>query len=69
MLKAIEQETVFTFLCHPINLAIRDESWGGPVDKFMLPVIDMLSELHRERKVWVCTCNQLTDFYWATMKQ
>ena len=67
MLDAIESETCFTFICHPINLAVLDERWGDPVDDFMLPVIDLAGELHREGKAWLCTCEQLAEVYWREM--
>ena len=68
MTDAIETETTFTLLCHPTNLAVSSDRWGDPVDEFLLPVIDQLGQLHRTGQAWVCTCNQLTDFYWQTMK-
>ncbi|MDY7009422.1 MAG: polysaccharide deacetylase family protein [Planctomycetota bacterium] len=68
MLDAIAGETVFTLLCHPINLAVRSETWGDPVDEFIFPVIEQLGQFHRDRKAWVCTCGQLADFYWKTMQ-
>ena len=54
---------IFTLLCHPINLTIRSERWGDPVEEFLFPVIDMLVGLQDEKKIWVCTCAQLADFY------
>jgi len=63
MQDAIAAESVFTFLCHPINLAVRDARWGDPVEEFLFPVIDALAELHAEGRAWVCTCGALADFY------
>lgn len=63
MLEAIESQSVFTLLCHPINLAIKNAVWGDPLEQFLFPVIDLLGELYRTKKAWVCTCGQMTDFY------
>lgn len=54
---------MFTLLCHPINLTIQSDGWGDPVEEFLFPVIDMLAGLQDEKKIWVCTCAQLADFY------
>jgi peptidoglycan/xylan/chitin deacetylase (PgdA/CDA1 family) len=58
---AIATESLFTLLCHPINLAI--ERFGDAVEDFMSPFINHLSGLQKERKIWVCTCSQLDAFY------
>ncbi len=63
MLDTLEQESCFTFICHPINLTIKDARWKDAVDEFLLRVIDKLGVLHREKKAWVCTCNQMAEFY------
>ena len=63
MQDAIDNQSVFTFLCHPTNLAVKDDRWGDPVEEFLFPVIDKLGQLHRDKKAWVCTCNQMADFY------
>jgi peptidoglycan/xylan/chitin deacetylase (PgdA/CDA1 family) len=63
MREAVENQTSFTLLCHPINLAPRDSGAGDPVSEFLFPVIDRLEELRRENKAWVCTCGQMADFY------
>ncbi len=63
MIEAIENNGVFTFLCHPINLAVSNDIWGNPLEQFLFPVIDLLGELNRTKKAWVCTCGQMTDFY------
>jgi len=63
MLDAIDNQTVFTLLCHPTNLAVKDDRWGDPVEEFLFPVIDKLGQFHRDKKAWVCTCGQLADFY------
>jgi len=60
---AIEEETVFTLLCHPNNLALRSDRWNDAVTEFLFPIIDHLSELHKDGIIWVCTCGQLADFY------
>ena len=65
----IEARSVFTLLCHPINLAVDSPNWGDPVDEFMLPVIDDLGALHHSGRAWVCTCSQMADFYWETVKR
>jgi len=61
--EAVENNSVFTFLCHPINLATRHFASGDPLDEFLLPVIDLLGELHRTKKAWVCTCGEMAGFY------
>ncbi len=63
MLEAIENQSVFTLLCHPINLAVQNSAWRDPVEQFLFPVIDLLGELNRTKKAWVCTCAQMTEFY------
>ncbi len=63
MLDAIKNNSVFTFLCHPINLAVKNSAWGDPLEEFLFPVIDLLGHLNRTKKAWVCTCNQMADFY------
>jgi len=63
MLDAIASETAFTLLCHPINLAVLHPEWQDPISEFLLPVIDLLGELHREGRAWVCSCGQLADVY------
>jgi peptidoglycan/xylan/chitin deacetylase (PgdA/CDA1 family) len=67
MKDAIENQTMFTLLCHPMNLTMKDPRWGDPVDEFMLPVIDLLGELHRRGEAWVPTCGQMADFYNKTL--
>jgi len=61
--EAIREERVFTLLCHPIYLTVRGERWGSPLDEFLFPVIGLLGELARQRRVWVCTCAQMAEFY------
>jgi peptidoglycan/xylan/chitin deacetylase (PgdA/CDA1 family) len=61
--EAVDAHTVFTLLCHPINLAVASDRWGDPVEEFIVPVIDRLGELNRTRAAWVCTCAQMADFY------
>lgn len=63
MLETIEHESVFTLLCHPINLAVRNAGFGDPVTEFLFPVIDLLGAYQEERKAWVCTCGELAQFY------
>lgn len=63
---AIESESVFTLLCHPINLTVRSERWSGdPLEDFLFKVFDRLAELQKGQKVWVPTCAELADFYRA----
>ncbi|GJM27434.1 MAG: hypothetical protein DHS20C17_00690 [Cyclobacteriaceae bacterium] len=63
ILEAVSNDRVFTLLCHPINLTLENESWGNPVEQFLFPTIDLLGELQRSKKLWVCTCQQMADFY------
>ena len=63
MLEAIENQSVFTLLCHPINLAVKNDTWGDPLEQFLFPVIDLLGELNRTKEAWVCTSGQMTAFY------
>jgi peptidoglycan/xylan/chitin deacetylase (PgdA/CDA1 family) len=63
MMEAIQQQSVFTLLCHPINLAISPAAGADPMEQFLFPVIDLLGELERSKKAWVCTCAQMADFY------
>ena len=63
MMEALENQSVFTFLCHPTNLAVSNAVWGNPLEQFLFPAIDLLGELNRTKKAWVCTCGQMTDFY------
>ncbi len=67
MLDAIASRSVFTLLCHPINLAVLSDRWGDPVEEFLFPVIDLLADHARRREAWVCTCGQMADFYRQTM--
>jgi peptidoglycan/xylan/chitin deacetylase (PgdA/CDA1 family) len=60
---------VFTLLCHPINLAVRDARWGDPVEEFLFPVIDLLGAHARSRRAWVCTCGQMADFHKQTVPE
>lgn len=64
----IDARTVFTLLCHPINLVVKSDRWGDPVEEFLFPVIDLLGDLHRTRKAWVCTCAEMADFYWRVRR-
>jgi peptidoglycan/xylan/chitin deacetylase (PgdA/CDA1 family) len=66
MLDAVASRTVFTLLCHPINLAVLSDSWGDPVEEFLFPVIDLLAGHAHRREAWVCTCSQMADFYRQT---
>ncbi len=68
MQETIENERVFTLLCHPVNLTLKDPRWGDPVEEFLFPVIDKLGKLHREQQAWVCTCNEMADFYRKAMR-
>ena len=63
MLEAIENQSVFTLLCHPINLVVFENAWGNPLEQFLLPIIDILGELNRTKQAWVCTCAQMAQFY------
>lgn len=65
---AIEQQSIFTFLCHPINLVTESEKWDDAVEEFLFPVIEYLGQLYQQDKIWVCTCNELADFYKTEMK-
>ena len=68
MLDAIENQTVFTLICHPTNLAVKSDRWSDAVGEFLFPVIDQLGEFQQDSKAWVCTCCQLAEFYWQVMK-
>ncbi len=68
MLEAIENQSVFTLLCHPTNLAVESTAWGDPLKEFLFPSIDLLGELNRSKKAWVCTCGQMADFYRERME-
>ena len=63
MFEAIENQSVFTLLCHPINLAVKSEASRNPLEQFLFPAIDLLGELNHTKKVWVCTCAQMAEFY------
>jgi peptidoglycan/xylan/chitin deacetylase (PgdA/CDA1 family) len=64
----IEQQSVFTLLCHPINLTVESDKWTDAVDEFLFPVIEYIGQLVKENKIWVCTCNELADFYKQEIK-
>lgn len=55
----IEKQTVFTLLCHPINL-VTDEK--ERVNDFLFSIIDYLSKLQNENKLWICTCSEMACF-------
>ena len=63
MREAVENQTSFTLLSHPINLAPKRSGSRDPVTDFLFPVINRLHELRQEGKAWVCTCGQMADFY------
>ncbi|MFH1614520.1 MAG: polysaccharide deacetylase family protein [Planctomycetota bacterium] len=63
MADAVKKQSVFTLLCHPINLTVKSDKWSDPVEEFLFPVIEQLADLQRSRLAWVCTCSQLADFY------
>ena len=65
----IENQMVFTLLCHPINLTIKFNKCSDLPEEFLFPVIRHLGRLHQDRRAWVCTCNQLAGFYWSIMKK
>jgi len=67
MLDTIASRSVFTLLCHPINLAVLSNRWGDPVEEFLFPVIDLLAGHASRHEAWVCTCGQMADFYRQTM--
>ncbi len=67
MLDAIVSRSVFTLLCHPINLAVLSDRWSDPVEEFLFPVIDLLAGHSNRREAWVCTCGQMADFYRRAM--
>ena len=71
MADTLAAQAVFTFLCHPINLAVADPGWHDAVDEFLFPVFDRLAELQGARRAWVCTCTELATFYeryWASQR-
>ena len=59
----IQQQSIFTLLCHPINLTIKSERWTDAVEEFLFPVIEYMGRLAQENKIWVCTCSQMADYY------
>jgi peptidoglycan/xylan/chitin deacetylase (PgdA/CDA1 family) len=63
MSEAVENQSVFTLLCHPINLAIHNAVWKDPLEQFLYPVIDLLGQMNRTLATWVCTCEQMAAFY------
>jgi peptidoglycan/xylan/chitin deacetylase (PgdA/CDA1 family) len=60
---AISEQTIFTLLCHPINLTATNSSWSDPVEEFLFPVIEHLGELAKQNKIWACSCNALAEYY------
>ncbi|MFH1761929.1 MAG: polysaccharide deacetylase family protein [bacterium] len=62
MEQAIEKQSVFTLLCHPINLTVKSSKWGDPLIEFLFPVIELLAEYRNEKSAWVCTSGQMADF-------
>ncbi len=68
MLDGIENQTVFTLLCHPINLTVKSNLWSDPIEEFAFPIIDQLGQFQRSGEAWVCTCTQLAEFYRQKMK-
>lgn len=61
--ETIEKRSVFTLLCHPINLTLQSSKWDDAVEEFLFPVIEYLGELSKQNKVWVCTGSEMADFY------
>jgi len=61
--ETIDNESVFTFLCHPTNLAIASDRWGDPVEEFLFPVFEELARRRDEGSLWVPTCGEMEDFY------
>ena len=62
MFESTDDQSVFTLLCHPINLAINNVAWIDPLEQFLIPALDLLGELNQTKKAWVCTCAQMTAF-------
>ena len=65
--EAVHQDSVFTLLCHPIYLTVRREPWGDPLKEFLFPIIELLGDLERRKRVWLCTCAQMALFYRQVM--
>jgi len=63
--QTIGARSVFTFLCHPINLAVSSHRWGDPVEEFLFPVFDDLGRRQDAGELWVPTCGEMADFYRA----
>jgi len=61
--ETVSEARVFTLLCHPIYLTVRSPRWGDPLDEFLFPVIELLGGLARQKRIWVCTCAQMAEFY------
>ncbi len=61
--ETVSEARVFTLLCHPIYLTLRSPQWGDPLEQFLFPIIELLGELAGKKRLWVCTCAQLAEFY------
>jgi hypothetical protein len=50
-------------LCHPIYLTIKSGRWGDPLEEFLFPVIELLGDLSRRKRIWLATCPQIAELY------
>jgi peptidoglycan/xylan/chitin deacetylase (PgdA/CDA1 family) len=61
--ETVREAGVFTLLCHPIYLTVRSALWGDPLEEFLFPIVELLGELARQKRLWACTCVQMAEFY------
>jgi len=61
--ETMRQGGVFSLLCHPINLAVRDPRWGDPLEEFLFPVFERLAALKNAGAILVPTCGEMAGFY------
>ena len=63
--ETVEGNSVFTLLCHPINLAVASEKWRDPVAEFLFPVFAELARRQDAGQLWVPTCSEIADYFRA----
>ena len=61
--QTVESGTVFTLLCHPINLVVKSDRWGDALEEFMFPVYEELAARQDAGDLWVPTSAEMTAFY------
>jgi peptidoglycan/xylan/chitin deacetylase (PgdA/CDA1 family) len=67
--ETVAARKVFTLLCHPINLTEPGEDGSDPLEEFLFPVIELLGQLAGSRRLWLCTCTQMAEFYWKAKER